>query len=955
MVPHEGSRRGFRTKVRYRTLVPAIAAVLLVCLGVRTEGQDTRSNQPLPRPQFEARAELVLVDVTVLGDDGQPVTNLTADDFSLEVNGQPRPIASAQFVSATPATTAAEPRRAGVSSNGQSSSGRLLLLAIDEGNIRFGAVRSVLHTAETMLDTLAPGDLVGLARLPDGAGGVEFTTDHERVRQALRKVTGKAAPQRGLGMVNLRLSEAMARESSMALEWDQVVARECGREEGPSRELCMADLENAAQSMVVEASADARRSIGALDGLLSRLAVYRTPVNVIFISEGLFIAQDRGALARIAARAAEARASFHIVQPGQSVMDAGTIGLAGSRFGDDALLSEGLESLAGQTRGALHKLEAGSGAGVFTRISAELSGYYLLGFEPTDDDRSGRERRIRVRAARRGLRLRARPTFAIRDARTATDLAATPEAMLTETLKAPLPATDVPVRVATYIATSAQAPKLRVVVAAELGEPTRESVEWPVAVIAVDNDGKVVAQASAKPTLAPARRDEPAPALFLTTLLLDPGDYTLRLATVTPDGRTGSVHHLFNAKLAAVGGRVNASDLLVSSAPSGEQRTLQPSPSAVIEGEALFVSMELSSAARGALDKAAVAYEVAASNTSAALLTQQSTQQARDDGTTKAYAARLALGVLPPGEYVARAIVQLPGADPVRLTRAFAYAPSPLTTEAAAAPANVDEDAVVPPPPSRILAPVPRFVPESALEPRVLGPILDALVGRHPPSASVAAIVEQARAGTFAAPSPDAGVPLEDELTLTFIRGLAALQKRSYSEAAGWFQTTLRGASDFLGAAYYLGVCHAARGQDREAVGAWQLSLIGEGAGVAYPPLVDALLRLGDGPQALEFLEEAPDAWADADERQWRRAIVDAMLGRFAPALDGLTPLLDRRPRDPDLLFVAIQLLYRRHIESPLNSSDIERFRTLTTRYREVAGPQIALVETWAAYALKPR
>ena len=59
----------------------------------------------------------------------------------------------------------------------------------------------------------------------------------------------------------------------------------------------------------------------------------------------------------------------------------------------------------------------GDGKIAFDRLGRELSGYYLLGFEPTEADRTGRERRIKVSVKPRGLTVRARPTFVVRTAR----------------------------------------------------------------------------------------------------------------------------------------------------------------------------------------------------------------------------------------------------------------------------------------------------------------------------------------------------------------------------------------------------------------------------------------------------------------------------------------------------------------------------------------------------------
>ena len=122
-------------------------------------------------------------------------------------------------------------------------------------------------------------------------------------------------------------------------------------------------------------------------------------------------------------------------------------------------------------------------------------------------------------------------------------------------------------------------------------------------------------------------------------------------------------------------------------------------------------------------------------------------------------------------------------------------------------------------------------------------------------------------------------------------------RRSSTPKRTAWFQLSLKGASDFLGAAFYLGAVHAANGRDHDAVGAWQLSLLNGGKNV-YPMLVDATLRIGDGQGALELIAEAPEAWPSDEARLRRVATAQAMLGQFEPALETLHALLARRTED---------------------------------------------------------
>ncbi len=118
------------------------------------------AQQPQPqRPVFETKAELVLVDVNVVDRESKPVTTLTPADFQLEVNGQPRPIASIQFISTAPTNaTPSTPRETASTSNETETTGRLLLFVVDESSLRVGSSRSLLRTAQILFDRLAPGD-----------------------------------------------------------------------------------------------------------------------------------------------------------------------------------------------------------------------------------------------------------------------------------------------------------------------------------------------------------------------------------------------------------------------------------------------------------------------------------------------------------------------------------------------------------------------------------------------------------------------------------------------------------------------------------------------------------------------------------------------------------------------------------------------------------------------------
>lgn len=913
-----------------------------------------QTGSPREQPRFETSAELVLVDVTVVSNTGEPVAGLEAGDFKLTVNGQVRPVNTVQYVTSRGAKVPeSTPRLAGSSSNDGPTTGRLLLFVIDENYLRVGAGRAVLRAAERVMSTLAEGDLVGLARLPSGRGSVNFTTDRARIRRALSGVIGSQPPR---STENVRLSEAHAFDSRDATVWDQVIERECpsagvGVGSGLGREACINELEAQARNLLTDAGARTRMSIGALEGLAERLKSAGAPVNIIMLSEGLYLGRDRGDLNQLARLAADARLTFYVVQPDESLFDFDKPQTVGG-FMSESALAEGLEHLAGITRGAYFKV-AGSGEGIFDRISRELSGYYLLSFEPTDADRQSRDRRIRVEVIRRGLTVKSRSTYALSrpSAATRTDLA--PEAHVKELLAAPLPTGGLPIRVATYSVTSDEDNRVRVVLAAEIGEPATGPAEWPVGVLVFNNADRVFVDSTRYMTLEPATDRAPSPRLLTMTMVLDPGEYSLRLAAIDHDGRSGSVHHLLDARLTPLAGNaIRASDLIVSSdlAPGGTPR---PLPTAVQYSETLYSLLEIAGSDTARIAKTRVRLEIADSESAKPLVAADAQPFERAPGQ-RTYASLLKLGLLPPGEYVARAVVTVPGQDDAVITRAFRLAPVAAAADASPIAARVDADeAPAPLPMAKIAAPIVRFAVDDVLRVEAVRPYLDFLQREHPASPAAQAFVQQARGGTFVDVPTDLKVPPSDDVTLAFVRGLAQLQKKQYTQAAAWFQLALKGASDFLGAAFYLGAVHAASGRDHDAIGAWQMATIGDDPEPVYPPLVDALLRIGDAQAALELIAEAPQAWPSDDARLKRVATAQAMLGQFAPALEILPGLVERQPADLDVLFVTVQVLYRQHLARPLAAEDRARFDAYCQRYLDANGPESALVVAWRRYVMQ--
>jgi hypothetical protein len=117
------------------------------------------------------------------------------------------------------------------------------------------------------------------------------------------------------------------------------------------------------------------------------------PKTMLLITEGMPDDEGMGALRDLASRAAAARVSLYVLR-----LDAGGIFADMERarpnqkaFEDADLRRRGMDALASMARGAVFNVVGGA-EDVYDRIARELTGYYLLGFEPQAGDRDGHDR-----------------------------------------------------------------------------------------------------------------------------------------------------------------------------------------------------------------------------------------------------------------------------------------------------------------------------------------------------------------------------------------------------------------------------------------------------------------------------------------------------------------------------------------------------------------------------------
>jgi hypothetical protein len=354
--------------------------------------------------------------------------------------------------------------------------------------------------------------------------------------------------------------------------------------------------------------------------------------------------------------------------------------------------------------------------------------------------------------------------------------------------------------------------------------------------------------------------------------------------------------------------------------------------------------MELAATDPKKLNDARVTFEVAESAEADAIV-KEGGRLGNAAGGRRPASAVIDVGVLPPGQYVARAVVTVPGEEAMTATRPFEVAPR--SRAAAPSPRDTGRSATRAAGLPRMRPPIPPFKKEDVLAPQVVGPFVDHVIANYSPSPAALAALETIKAGDLA--NAARGEREITEVGMSFAQGISLLAAGRNAEADTYFRAALRGSSDFVGAAFYLGATLAAAGKDRDAVGAWQTALIADvGTAGIYPVLIDGLLRIGDATQALEFLAEAEPTFTDRTQYTKRLAQAYALAGRYSEAAPLADEYLRSHPDDVDMLFLALHLLYERHASGEtLAAADQARFADYASRYEAHHGTQILIVRGW--------
>lgn len=906
----------------------------------------TSQDQP---PVFRTGVEVLPLDVTVLDRDGLQVKDLTAADFTVEVDGQVRRIVTAEYVRLADEMTASMMRNATapaaaapsgldgvITSNGGTGAapGRAILLMIDQGNIRFGAARPVMQTALKFIDRLQPNDRIGVVAVPGPGEVQDFTTDHAKVREAMLRITGQVAPAHRSFNISMTEAFAIYRQNDAMLA-NQVFLRECSGAIGAAdQERCERDVEQEAAEIVGDIRTQTDRSVSAMRAVLKSLGAMEGPKSVILISEGLVLEGLGGEINDLANVAAEVRASLDVLLLEVARYDASQSQMPTTAQADRTLQEEGLLLIAGMSRGNLHRIVS-SADNAFQKIERSLAGYYLLGVEPGTNDRDGKRHRIEVKTTRKGVTLQARRMFLSSEG----PPPATPEEALKRTLRSASPANGLPMRLSTWTYKEPGSSRVKMVIATEVARGTTQSLDYQTGLVVATKEGKVIAGTTELKTLAVHDADATV-ATYMSAVTLDPGVYRIRVALADEDKRVGSVEREVQA-WQMNGDELTLGDLLIAPEPP-PGGAVGPAVEPRVQNGTLVALAEAYVPAASQQAAVAAKLEVMRDESSRVLVSQPLQVLNGTAAEVRVAQGRVSVGAVPPGNYIARVSFTENGTARGALVRPFRVLA--LKTGAGVSVAGAGA-------PGELLAAVLGSLPAVSKDDVLTADTTAALwtaaeQGRSP---QVLAAIKTARGGQML-DGALAALSAGDQSAAAFVRGMDYLGKGQLDQAATQFRNAMVLQNDFAAARAMLGVCLLVANHEKEAAGllmsvpATSIPAFGRLAGEAW-------LKAGQPTAAVTPLEQAPPSDARAKRAL---ALAYALTGDGDKSLPMLKTYLDGPgAKDAPALAAGVYATYRRHAsgtDATTIAADKVQARTWARAYLTTKGPLSPLVEAWASY-----
>jgi VWFA-related protein len=437
--------------------------------------------KPAAPPLFPSAVDLVTVDVVVTDKNGQPVTGLKAEDFTVVEDGVPQSVTSFEAVelplsaSATPGPTPAVSTNIGVK---ESRTNRSFVVFFDDMHLSpIQAHRAKAAVAEFLNKGTREGDRVSLIA---SGGGAWWTARMESGRpqllDMLKRLDGRYIRPASM-MDQMSAWEAMrihiyhdAQVADKVFRRFQSMGVQMQSDQTNDENRQPADFDPYVTMKALETYEESRRrntiTLEVLQRAVLSMSQTKGRKSLILVSEGFIYDMNLDEFKRVLHAARQANVAIYFLDTrGLSALpdtfsaefgpptDPRDIG---SNFLDTLMESEGSENLADESGGFTVKNTNDLSAGI-QKIANESRAYYLLGYAPSNTARDGKWRKIQVRLNRKGVNLRSRKGYFAPLEGAPSVLTATKQtqdgvdAAFQAALDAPNDVDGIPLRIAAYV------------------------------------------------------------------------------------------------------------------------------------------------------------------------------------------------------------------------------------------------------------------------------------------------------------------------------------------------------------------------------------------------------------------------------------------------------------------------------------------------------------------------
>ncbi len=408
----------------HRIRVALVAPVLVYCvLATVTPGRLSAQV-----PSFRAGVEVVVIDVSVVDRNAFPVADLKPTDFTVTVNGKPRKILSAQFLShrapgidemlrvesGQRAPDVIDPKRVGT--------GRDVIIAVDEDSLEPAEGLLARQAVGRFMDQLLPTDRIAIVTIPRLPGRIGLTNNRQELFAALSHVN--AGLGASIGQFNIGLYEAFRMYDNDGLFAKEVVARECvdnsknpvaepvSDDETRLKPGCRTQVLLEAQQIAIVGHDRAQRSLDAWRRLAELLSSIPRPKTLVVVSGGLPPPVTPTEYTRVASAMVAGQVNLYTLFLERYQFGKPLGPVSPTAADDDSLERLGLENVTGASGGTLLRVVTDFQP-EFDRVVRELSGSYLLGVDVEPADRDGNPHNVSVSVNRPGVTIRSRKQYVI--------------------------------------------------------------------------------------------------------------------------------------------------------------------------------------------------------------------------------------------------------------------------------------------------------------------------------------------------------------------------------------------------------------------------------------------------------------------------------------------------------------------------------------------------------------